>query len=399
MSKILSLNKTLESIFLINILLASGSMLSVDYPVYRYGVVLVYVIMFSFNMIKINNNNNQIITSLIVFSILFISSISSFNICMPKSFIMIMILLTYVNGRSDNTFCFEFIMKFIFILSIISNILFLMHVFGLHVTRITTHIVNAPSAFYLMTPFTDEIFGLSGFRNAGIFWEPGVYMIYLNLYLIYFLYQSPIFSRKKIYRIVYIIISIYLTGSVIGWGICGITIAIYLLQKKGSALGFSIIAGISCLCILGPYLLKMYLTKKETTAYGVRVTDLLLGIQIFFKRPILGYGTSGVGSNFFAEQYAKIEGYPRACSNGIIQILLICGIVGFLFYLFFFIKYLFWYARQYSSKGILPLISWFILSLMDEPIGLSCFFFFLLALGAHTKIHAYFFPLAKKLLR
>lgn len=164
-------------------------------------------------------------------------------------------------------------------------------------------------------------------RFSGLFWEPGVYQIYLNIAL--FLY---VFGRKKNkFELGILLVSIVFCQSTIGYCITVILISIYFSQvglfnkkEKSFVLIFGGIVALIVSCII--VIQKVQVTSIYAAGSAtLRFSDIKNGLSVFFNHPIIG---TGFGNE---REFVMSDMFGRGSSNGLLSYAYMTGIIGLLF--------------------------------------------------------------------
>lgn len=167
--------------------------------------------------------------------------------------------------------------------------------------------------------------GYSLIRNTGIFREPGVYMIYLNVAIIFCLFTRIAIRKKYIPIFIIALISTMSTGGIIcAIGIFGVHFFLTNADKKNSKekianyvlLIFIIVTlyfannNIISDKIFG----KISSTSHEFESTLARIASLFVPFYIFLSNPIFGVGLSDFSTDFL-QNSIRFFGMPFA-SNG-----------------------------------------------------------------------------------
>ncbi|WP_207651183.1 O-antigen ligase family protein, partial [Clostridium thermobutyricum] len=217
-------------------------------------------------------------------------------------------------------------------------------------------------------------------RIQGVFWEPGLYQIFLNLALLSYLFQEKKHKKKIIFIL---IVSIILTYSTTGYILGIVLIFIKLLamirdMKNNKILKFLLITFMPIITLICIYFaLKIMILKINAginygnKSYSIRTTDLIDCAKQFLKTPI-------IGSGFF--NYSVL---PRKGSvNGLFSIFYQTGIIGTFILLVIPMKRLFGkFKKEICLEFAIGFILWLIMSLMNEPIQYSNFILMIISYG------------------
>lgn len=222
----------------------------------------------------------------------------------------------------------------------------------------------------------EELGGL--IRPDGFFFEPGVFQIYLNLYL-----YLELFYFRRPACIALAVLAVLCTQSTTGMVICVMLLATFLLdyldrhgpQHRRSALLLAL--------LLAPPLLYLGYENITDKLFGVaqgsswaRQYDLFTGVSIFLENPLLGIGfdvdrylaeSARLGYDGTLLTLDQLEDRPT--SNGIIQLLYVFGAplaIPFFYALF----------RQKLFPHRKLIGCWLLLSLFGEALLFTPFFLF-----------------------
>ncbi len=219
---------------------------------------------------------------------------------------------------------------------------------------------NIPPLYY--TPPVDQYFDNSGrniilyhqngpgHRNSGMFWEPGVFACYICLAFLFYLGNIRILLKHHKWKVVIVLVALITTYSTTGYivlFIIGIA-TIYIEYKKKY--------GPFVLPILIAFGLIAYITYENTDFMKEKMNDqvaaaskrdegefapdrmsaLLFDLHYIGKRPFVGNGYDV--STRFADHPA-LQKEVLGHGNGFSDFLASMGILSFLFYLFYIIRY------------------------------------------------------------
>lgn len=210
-------------------------------------------------------------------------------------------------------------------------------------------------------------------RMCGLFHEPGMFQIILNIGILYVTdnilrYKA---QKKDIERLIVLVVGVLLTRSTTGYIIMCITLSVLYIRiyKYLKKTLFKIIyyGTIPATIALGYKLLSSDVVVNKFTStnvsYNIRTNDLYSGFSMFALKPLFGYGYN---SNWY-ERTAISYGMD-SMSNGVMGILLMFGILTTIVLLYLVIKR----TRKINwSVNRVIVITIFMLEEMAE----SCFFF------------------------
>lgn len=223
--------------------------------------------------------------------------------------------------------------------------------------------------YYLIPQAKVNFLNQTLYRAQSIFWEPGVFAVFLSYTLYY-----ELFIKEKpnlliaIFIYICILTTFSTTGIMVGIGILG---CYFLLTKRVSKgikyLSFSILAPLALVFLITVWNSKKYGDGEQLSgSYSLRMFDLVYGFSILKSNPLFGSGYNN--DTIFKELFKKIYGYERGSSNGLITWIITTGIIGSVLILYPFFR------KLRNSKTIIQDICFltvFILLNMTEPLMLT----------------------------
>lgn len=269
--------------------------------------------------------------TMLFFMVLFLRSPSEALGIITK--MLLVAFLTNYCYKSNNTYkVFEIIYKCIVVVATISLVFFItLYVLKLNLPNFYIGDNFYKSYFYLF--FTQsgyaENIGLFAFcRLQSIFWEPGVFSVYLLLSLYYYCFLA---NKKKPIHFFVLTISLILTLSTTGL-IMGIgLIMVYILQKMES-LKARVLTIIPMCIVTIPIMVNIWMKKKNSAispSYSLRMYDMTRSLEIWKENFWFGVGYNN--TSLFS-----MEGRVGN-SNGFLNWCMMTGIVGFIFVIFPFV--------------------------------------------------------------
>lgn len=145
--------------------------------------------------------------------------------------------------------------------------------------------------FYYNSDF--PLFGFTLYRNQGIFWEPGILQIYMNI--LFFISSFVIRNKKLQFLAAFLILTTYSTT---GIGILLLQLIMILFSAKATKIQKALIIFALSIGVVPVFVLN-YTQKlddgggdSDITSSAFRVYDLLEGIQMTREYPITGIGLS-----------------------------------------------------------------------------------------------------------
>lgn len=213
--------------------------------------------------------------------------------------------------------------------------------------------------FYIYYSYSKATFP----RLCGLFSEPGMLQIYINLAL-YLFYKN---KKKNKLHLLILLLNILFAQSTSGYMIAAILLAAILITWRKTSISSKMILRIVFGIVAVSGALVVFIQKRAATnvagdSYFDRIAQARLGIELFIQRPILGCGF------YNTTQYRFLDMTGSGNSNGLLTWLYTTGIVGLLVVLIPFI--INWKRSSTSSEKWRRLV-WIIYILienMSEPI-------------------------------
>ena len=204
--------KLVDNLLVLFLVFTGGGLLFVfnrNFMYYTFLAILIVSILLNYHRIKKDLMNSIIFTSisvLVLFLINFFFAISEQSVDKYLYYLTVIMtsVLFYVhfkNNRSNQILLsrLNFILKLIFFHSLLNFIAYFF--VNDQLSEINSEYYTCKTYAYLFYYASDEItlsfmnlFGVEFCRNQGLFWEPGVLQIYLNLF---FFLQAFIFKKNR----------------------------------------------------------------------------------------------------------------------------------------------------------------------------------------------------------
>jgi len=236
--------------------------------------------------------------------------------------------------------------------------------------------------FYYM-PSRNElsIMGMLFCRNQGIFWEPGVLQIFLNLL---FFIEAFVSKQKKSIIVWLTLLAIILTYSTTGIVILAIQLVVFFWKQIRRNL---LLAPIFLVLAIPFYQLAQQniedkITGEGSTSANVRLYDLVQQVYISLDYPITGVGLDDQVYKIKRAEYAlnidllEFEALEKGSSNSLLFMMAAGGIPFTLYLLYCLFK-----QTIVQQKKVLFFVL-ILLSFMSEPIMLKPFFLLFLMQGS-----------------
>lgn len=378
-----------ERAFLIFVVLNSGTAYALDYATLSYVAIVLYCGIIFTRRVLINRRFSNILLTILFLTVfwglqyLINDNGTSFINIIKNAVLMFMVFSYIIQNRHKYDVIVFFLCRIILFISIVSSVIFLLHLAGISLPIIYTKAHNIPTVYYIESFTRDSFYGLFGYRNYGMYWEPGMYQIYLNFMLIAFLYRSEYKLNKKLLLAAYLVLCILTTGSVTGYVCCVFIIGIYAFNNANSMFfkGFTVLCCLVAVIIIFPYMQDAITTKLTMgKSYTIRTNDYTIGFEVFKNRPLFGYGLNNTVLSDLKREIA-LSG-----SNGIINVLVNFGTVGAFAYFFMLRSFVRAFKKMTTKNAVIPLIGWLLLSCASEPITLHAFIYGLMAIGIGERI-------------
>lgn len=218
-------------------------------------------------------------------------------------------------------------------------------------------------------------------RNNSIFWEPGVFQIYIDFAIFY-----NLFLLKRIKKSALLILSLSILSTFSTTGII-LAVALFIirfLMSKPKILFVKFLKFLTSflLLILGIYLSVVLFNQKVNNgseSFALRYNDLFVGLQLFYDKPVFGWGFLN------NTEYERILGTSNN-SNGLVSNLFQLGIFGLLFH---FIP-IYFAAKKYFNNfrlwSILAFLLYYFVQSATAPLVYSNFFIVFVCLGIFALI-------------
>ena len=298
------------------------------------------------------------------------------------------LVLLYFNNQQQNSFLnsLYFALKLILYHSIISFLSYFLISDSLFLISNHHHeCLVYKYLFYYSPKATVNLFGIEFMRNSGIFWEPGILQIYLN---ILFFIELTFFSKNKklLLLIIFAIISTYSTTGLF----LLILQILYFSQKDFKRYSRFFVVIIFALPLY--LLLNLNLSDKVLSgSFQKRLIDLTQPFYIALENPLTGIGLdldsfqkereefyinsslNDILSNYGMQQ--DLQTTNKGSSNSIMYVLAGMGFPTTILFLYMLIK------QQIVRRDRLLWISIIFISVMSEPLLLRPFFFIFIISG------------------
>lgn len=237
-------------------------------------------------------------------------------------------------------------------------------------------------------------FKLSERRNSGVFSEPGLFQIHINLAFISLNYSKQCIFKKKNLVIALFVFTILTTKSAMGYGCLLISLVTYFINNReiGHVFGsirnrneFVFFVGVLVLLFeLQFHVFTSFITSWSS--YTSRHDDTILGLLIARDHPFFGIGLANNNRIIWESYFDKLGtlslydpynvGYlsDLASSNGLINCMYQGGILFTILYSYMIIKT--YIQRFFVQRWVerTAIVLFFIMVFMGEPYMLTPIF-------------------------
>lgn len=254
-----------------------------------------------------------------------------------------------------------------------------------YVFNVTTEDIYVNTFFYIFFYNSSfELFGITLYRNQGIFWEPGILQVYMNILFFICTFVKP----NKKYQIISAFL-VFTTYSTTGIGMLLLQFLVIVFSGKISKKQRMMIVT-SLIVLVIPVFIINYQQKlndnaeatTEITSSVLRIYDLMEGLNIMQKYPFTGIGVSDEtytvvkNANSILNRnynYEFIDAVlSRRSSNSVLYFITRFGLpMAFLFFFMF-------YKQTLIQEKKILFFSIILISNMSEPLLMSPFFLLIL---------------------
>lgn len=345
--------------------------------------IIVLSLYFVFKVFYVGKNAKEIVLAVIFISAYWILNYIHYNVAAWDLFIHFIWFICFLcvgcySKKSERDYL-KILFNIVYIISVISLAMYV--IIRIFPTLLPSTIIRSGNVVYLnyfnfyYELANAKIFGTDITRLQGIFWEPGVYAVYLNMALYYFVFIK---SDKKIGQYLLLIISIVLTFSTTGIILAIFFSAVYFANtpslKKYRWLLIVILGFFAVILSLNVWNQKKAETNFTMMSYSLRMSDLELGINLLLKNPILGVGYNN------SSVFTNLQGFGRGNSNGFITWCYNMGFIGLFLLIFPFIKNVFSKGDKQKKFNELVFMMLFIVVNLTEPLILTPIMWFIVAM-------------------
>ena len=283
------------------------------------------------------------------------------------------LVISYIGFNFRQTY-----LNIMFFISIISLGGYLLNISGYNLPG-TIYEKGITKSIILFTQVGD------GFRNSGMFWEPGAFAAYLNLGLLFYLgqFRELLLNHKN--KLIIIVLALLTTFSTSGYLVLfGVIIAtlIFEVGKKYHVLIIPVLL-IMSLILYNVFVSVDFLGQKIEHQYSNiyerspnefspdRFGALYFDLHYIEKNPITG---NGLHSSTRYADHPWLIGQNLGHGNGFSNFIASMGILSIIFYIYFLLKFNLYHPWIFLL-GVLALLQGE--QLMNYPLFLSLPFIFI----------------------
>ncbi|HLW31442.1 MAG TPA: O-antigen ligase family protein [Aequorivita sp.] len=240
--------------------------------------------------------------------------------------------------------------QIIFIVSLISLFGFAWNAAGMNIPAIS--VVESTSQYSDNSSRNMILFNQhsNGDRNSGMFWEPGAFACYICLAFLFYLGNIRTLIKLHKWKVIIILVALITTFSTTGYivlFIIGIATIYIEYKKKYGAFILPILIVFGLIAYI-TYENTDFMKEKMTTQVAAasqrdkgefapdRMSAILFDLHYIKKHPLIGNGFHA--STRFAD-HPSLQEEDLGHGNGFSNFLASMGVLSFLFYLFYIIRY------------------------------------------------------------
>lgn len=356
------------------------------------------------------NGNNSFIIARYIVLVLFSIYYTSKKFIIKKSQVVIIVFLFYVINALLTGFKVGFIYNalvlyfgtvfclsvpfnqfkkmfvgIVYVIALFSIILYFLNLLYPQVITYLPSFSNSQDIPFYHAGLSATVEGYS-MRNFGLFREPGVYMIYLNIALLF----EILSDNMSMKRVLVFILAIFTTLSTSGFLIGAIIMSILVFRSEKKSYSLMLIV----LMILAYFYVSTNETinnelfhkiQEQTYSYYARLSSITVPLYMILHNP-LGVGPDMYDVLFPKISYSLYSVVIRASdsTNTFLKLLAVYGPFIFIIYSYYFIRF----CSCFSAKNIVRLLVFIVLllCLSNEDLRTSVFFCIMIGYGIRYSI-------------
>ena len=401
--------KFLDNLIVFMLVMSSGGMLFVFNRNLLYGFFVAILSASYFlmrNKILKINFNSSIITLLILFGLLIINYLFAVNEqALDKYYYYFMVisvsvfsLMHFSDNKNRLLFSLYAVLRIIVVHSLLNFILFFFIKGNLSIISSTYHECETflNLFFYSTERGIITLFGLEFCRNQGLFWEPGVLQVFLN---IFFFLNAFIFKKNR-FMLALTAVAIVTTYSTTGIALLLLQLLVYIFKEMKSNKLLVLILLFFTIPVIMIFSLNVEekVQGEKEASFQKRLFDLTQPFFIAAEYPLTGIGLDFNQFQKMREEFyfssanldalqdqigveSKTAGTDKGISNSIMFLFASMGFPTTILFLYMF------FNQQIINDNKWLLMIIMVISVMSEPLLLRPFFFIFIVSGFTQFFH------------
>ena len=395
--------KFLDNLIVFMLVMSSGGLLFVFNRNLSYGIFLAILCISYFLMNKKIHKisfNSSIVTIIVLFGLFIINYLFAVNdqelnkyyYYFMVIFVSVFSLTHFANNKNRLLHRLYVVLQIIVFHSLINFVFFFFINDNLSVISSTYHECETflNLFFYTTERGLVTLFGLEFCRNQGLFWEPGVLQVFLN---IFFFLDAFVFKKNR-FILVLTAVAIVTTYSTTGIALLLLQSLVYILKEMKNNKWFVplfIFLTIPVVIIFSLNVEEKFQGEKEGS-FQKRLFDLTQPLFIAAEYPLTGIGLDLIQFQSMREEFyfsssnlqalqnqigvdSKMTGTDRGSSNSVMFLFAAMGFPTAILLIYMFFK------QQIINDNKWLLMIIMLISVMSEPLLLRPFFFIFIVSG------------------
>lgn len=341
------------------VLFGTNANTAITFLGYIAPVVVLFILTLRKGGKKANRYNKQTYDSaIIIIFVILMTMIANLDINVKYGYEIVLCLTAYnlVNQIDFERFAkvYNDILLSLSLFAVITTLAYIFYPGYVGSFPAITNKGNYDFYFLGLSVIPGEISGVL-FRLFGIFREPGVAIIFINIALLFELF---VLNRKKLFRVLLLVLTVGLTLSTAGFIITFFILMTYLLQahKKHAVVSLfflGLVLASSYFIIQNDFIYAALFNKfitTESASTGARFGSITNNIKLILDNPLGMF--FGLGYHHVESFFEGLESVSRGQAHNTNTLLKELSVHGVFFFLYFL-------AKIYNfSKGIIRRRSW-----------------------------------------
>jgi hypothetical protein len=395
--------KFLDNLIVFMLVMSSGGLLFVFNRNLSYGIFLAILFISYFlmsNKIHKISFNSSIVTIIILFGLFIINYLFAVNDQEIKKYYYYLMVISvsvfslthFANNKNRLLLRLYTVLQIIVFHSLLNFVFFFFVNDNLSVISSTYHECETflNLFFYTTERGIITLFGLEFCRNQGLFWEPGVLQVFLNL----FFFLNAFIFKKNRFMLILTAVAIVTTYSTTGIALLLLQSLVYILKEMKNnkwLVPLFIFFTIPVFMIFSLNVEEKFKGEKEGS-FQKRLFDLTQPLFIAAEYPLTGIGLDlnqfqGMREEFYFSSSnlqalqsqmgveSKMTGTDKGSSNSIMFLFAAMGFPTAILLIYMFFK------QQIINDNKWLLMIIMLISVMSEPLLLRPFFFMFIVSG------------------